>query len=172
MDDILLKQYYNPTPKILSGVSVVNILTPNQSTAGDTLGNTTGFASYKATAAYSTDEHHQGNGSIKIITEDSGYYNGGAVIVTSTGGTHTITALVKCPVRTDFRTYINGSTNVDNNVTTGNWQKFTITGNLANGETIVYFDVVNWSQSSVTYYIDEIQVEAGAVAHDWVIGTG
>lgn len=154
------------------GVSIINLLTPNQSTGGDTLTNTTGFGVDKASITYSTDEHHQGSGSIKVVTEAAGYYNGAGLLVSSSGGQHTITAQVKCPVRTDFRTYINGSTNKDDNVTTGDWQKFTITGDLANGTTLVYFDLVNWSQSSVTYYLDEIQVESGAVAHDWVIGTG
>lgn len=43
MDDILLKQYYNPTPKVFSAVSVVNLFPLNVQTGTDTLHTVEGF---------------------------------------------------------------------------------------------------------------------------------
>lgn len=149
-----------------------NLLTPNQATGGDTLGDTTGFTASSSTLSYDTTVKKAGNGSIKCVTNTGNYagmYWGVSGLVVGRiytahwyiRGTGTLTA-----TKADA-----GATNavpLSPIVLTDSFQLQTLTFTAT--ATTCSLSVDHRTNGTIdTFYIDSLQLEEGTTASDWTL---
>lgn len=164
------------TLSIPVGATQKNLLTLNQATGGDTLGDTTGFSSYDATTATitrDTTEAWNGTGSIKVVTNNATSIEG--III---NGVNTITGgkICVCSVYAKGEGTVilqvwdpsNGTRKSSTFTLTSAWQRLSF--QFAQGATAIPTTyVITQTQQSATFYIDGLQLEEGTTASDFTL---
>jgi hypothetical protein len=153
-----------------------NLLTANQSTGTDTLGNTTGFNSTAgATLSSSTEQASEGSRSLKVVTPGVALYEGTRwTSITGVASTpYTLTCKVLAPLGAKYR--VNLTDMVDNNnqtsyTGTGEWQDCSVSFTTDAHTTVAGYIVTDTSIQAITFYVDKMQLESGSVAHNWITG--
>lgn len=170
-----------------------NLLSYNQSTAGDALGTTAGFAAYSQ--GYSVFQQAPG-GTITLSVVASPVFQGTkAIHFTSTSYQDDCSCVIPCRGSTQYTFsvyyYSNNSPGgqrlsvnmVDNAGTatfnnplytaTGTWQRVSATMTTAPGATQLQVGI-DWQLIGGTpdFYLDALQVEVGASASTWTAGAG
>jgi len=159
-----------------------NLLTANQSTCTDTLGDTTGFGMYKGTETVTstTEESYFGERSLKVETPGNEINEGGGLINTSVteSTSYTYSAWVKMEKGVPF-----GFVNIERSdadgwigqtetfyTGTGNWQFITVTRSYgATGKkSRAYIRTI--TQQTTTFYIDMLQLTATGYPLSWTLG--
>jgi hypothetical protein len=163
---------------VLVEEATTNLLTANQSTGTDTLGDTTSFTSYNgATLSSSTDQAKEGSKSLKIITPGITYPEGCAntsTIAVTGGNNYTLSGWVYAPVGATLRAFLMTGDGVHYSYTeitgTGAWQYFTTTFSVPTDHTTVSFHIRTQGTQAITFYVDQLQLEAKAYPTTWTLG--
>ena len=144
-----------------------NLLTSNQATGTDTLGDTTGFVQAAgATLSSSTDQVYQGSNSLKVVTTAALSNEGmGCNKTTTTPGlSDAATVFVYAPLGATLALYhLNsdwstaGSTSFTG---TGAWQKVTNTATPKAGSTGSYIQIFTvTTKQAITFYADALKLQ-------------
>lgn len=149
-----------------------NLLTANQSTCTDTLGNTTGFTEYGAvTLSSSTDYSMQGTKSLKVVTPGEVVAEGVYFTTTvSASTTYTFSAWVKAPLGAIMEVHGDCWNNLLYFTGTGDWQY--IQGSKSSGGcTSLPIRIRNAGVAQAnTFYVDMLQLTATAYPLSWTLG--
>ncbi|MDI3341835.1 MAG: hypothetical protein QJR03_15015 [Sphaerobacter sp.] len=173
-----------------------NLLTANQASGGDALGNTSDFNSYyTSTLSYDSSTGFRG-GSIKVVTDSGGTNPYSGVIASpnqaapfAQGSIVSVSAWVKMPAGQTFYFGIrwgDGTNRWDGPTTgaltgTGNWQYVKVenqaaptsgtpSGNPATHAGVQCYVPEPPAGSPVTFWIDQMQVEVKPYATSWIDG--
>lgn len=137
-------------------------------------GSTTPWAVRPNTTSLTADttKSFSGTKSMKMVTTGA---NGGATINTgfAAGQTYTLSARVWVPVGVTASVMIqdtSGTTITAGAAGTDAWQYLTVTRTLAAGTTVLGANV--FANIATTFWVDEVQVELGSVAHSYVPTSG
>lgn len=143
----------------------------------------TGFTGYQGgieTLTSTTEEHHQGDKSLKVTTTDDDWNQGilTPAISLSVNTPYTLKGWVKAPLGKHLRLQVEDSGYNESTSTffegTGEWQEVEVTHTTSGTERTFLFTIVHRSglddPEVFSFYIDELQWEIGSVAHEW--GTG
>ena len=176
----------------------VNLLTPNQATAGDQLGTTSGFVDSTFgnniydqtpntgnTITVVTSPVFQGSKAIHFVANPSGvpqapYTQGLTCLLPCTGNTNYVFSLDYFESTTSGLVNINLVDNTNNGgggavsyTTAGTWQRLQQTYRTAVGATMLAVGV-SWNNRSgnPNFYADALQVQTGSVATAWVPPAG
>lgn len=146
-----------------------NLLTQNQATGGDTLGDTTGFTAFRsATITRDTTEVWNGTGSIKVVTPNAQDLEGvqGAVQATI-GKIYTFSAYLKGSGTIKLAMSGNVTAYSSDITLTSTWTRYQFA--WACDLAAPSCRVVTSGQQSATFYIDGLQLEEGTTASDWAL---
>lgn len=166
--------YKQDASQVASGVAryengyFQNLLTDNQATGGDTLGNITGFNPNIGTETLSRDSANfwQGTGSIKVVCNGAvasqGIYTTSTSVIS--GQTYTASAWIKGASGT-----IKISIGSNSAIATlnGTWQRIFVTG-VAEGP-LVDINILTDVAQAITFYIDGLQLEEGSTTKSWIL---
>ncbi len=136
-----------------------NLLTPNQQTGTETLGNTNGFIASGATINSSTEQPHTGTRSLKVTTNNNTGNEGFRTTTTTVKDATSYTAgfWVYAPTGTLMRASIySGTLTTIYWTATGTWEYKTITKTSIG--TSMDIRIATNTQSATTFYTDDLSL--------------
>lgn len=151
-----------------------NLLTPNQATGGDTLGDTTGFTAVNGgTLTRDTTEHHSGTGCIKYVSANAVAGEGVAITSPTVIAGKIYADSVYLKGSGTVRIYARGASDAaiaDNGADitlTSTWTRYQVL--VAVPGAVNTIQVKTTTQQAATIYVDTCQLEEGATASDWTL---
>ncbi len=171
--------FLQPNVGLILEQAGTNLLTSNQATGGDTLGNATGFGggitiSGSSTITASGTQYYQGVTSIEVVTPGATYGEGtqlSGVAGCAANTVYTFSAMVYMPNGVGYSVGIYDSTNAVEHYTdyvgTGGWQS--VSNSVTSGANPATLNpYVRTSGTSVaTFYLDALILEASPFATSW-----
>lgn len=167
---------------LLGDAATSNLLTSNQATGGDALGDTTGFTALEgAVISASTDFAWQGTRSIKVVTDGVDADFEGVVvaaILAPSAASLVGSMYVYSAAGTTVRARVRNTTAGTNGATTtavipaGVWTRIADlpAPAFSAGDSIAMRVFEDTAASAVTFYVDGAQIEVGTTSTAWVDG--
>ena len=162
---------------ILIEEGTTNLLTANQSTGTDTLGDTTGFAIVHGseTISSTTEQYFQGTKSLKCVCPGTYSTEGWKTtnITVSASTSYTASAWVRVNAGVSFMfgvTDVNDKATQNTYTGTGTWQYVSVSQTTDSDTVLVVRSYTVTSPQACTMYADMIGLEAKAYPTSWVLG--
>jgi hypothetical protein len=154
------------------------LLTLNQQTGGDALGNTTGFSLIRsATITYLTTQHHSGVGSIQVITPGvqsaEGVIQNGALTL-SASTSYIFGVWVYAPNGANLQAQITNNTNDAGTTSftgTGTWQYVEVVHTTTTTPLTYEFFIYTNGTQAITFYVDDCRL-ATTVTTGFTVSNG